>query len=106
MDSIEQALDLPSSVRQFWAAPDEALFPQTALVAITGLSNAYFERSRWEGGGPRFLKIGRLVRYRKADVLAWINQRPTVSSTSEFKGARGPGPGRRRKPAVDETLAA
>lgn len=106
MDPNEQVLDLSSSVRQFWTAPDEALFPQTALVAITGLSNAYFERSRWEGGGPKFLKIGRLVRYRKSDVLAWINQRPTVSSTSEVKSAHRPGPGRRRKPAVDETAAA
>ena len=89
MQPVETSLDLTSAVNQFWAAPDEALFPQTALVAITGMSNAHFERARWEGGGPKFLKLGRLVRYRKADVVAWINRRQPVSSTSEIKGSEG-----------------
>jgi predicted DNA-binding transcriptional regulator AlpA len=83
MEPIEPIVDLSSLVRQFWAAPDEALFPQTVLVAITGLSAAYFERGRWAGYGPKFIKLGRLVRYRKADVLDWINHRPPVASTSE-----------------------
>ena len=28
-----------------------------------------------EGTGPRYLKIGRHVRYRLADVIAWENER-------------------------------
>lgn len=32
--------------------------------------------ARWagEGSGPRFIKLGSSVRYRRADVLAWIEQ--------------------------------
>jgi predicted DNA-binding transcriptional regulator AlpA len=32
---------------------------------------------RWNsrGGGPRFMKIGRHVRYKLADVIAWENSR-------------------------------
>jgi predicted DNA-binding transcriptional regulator AlpA len=86
MQAREIPLDVTSSVTQFWAA--HALFAQPVLVALTGLSAAYFERARWEGGGPRFLKFGRLVRYRKADVVDWINQRQPVASTSETRPGR------------------
>lgn len=88
MEPIETPLDLTSAVSQFWKAHDEALFPQPVLTAITGLSAAYFERGRWAGYGPKFLKLGRLVRYRKADVVDWINQHPPLASTSETSPSR------------------
>ena len=38
---------------------------------------------RCRGGGPKFVKVsGRSVRYRRRDLLAWIEER-TVRSTSE-----------------------
>lgn len=40
---------------------------------------------RWQGRGPVHRKIGRLVRYAEADVLAWLEGQ-TRSSTSD-KGA-------------------
>lgn len=40
------------------------------------------DRLRVTGGGPRFAKIGGSVRYRKADLDAWVESR-LVSSTSE-----------------------
>lgn len=43
---------------------------------LTGLSMAWFERKRWEGAGPPWVKVGgpsgRAVRYRKSDLLAWF----------------------------------
>jgi hypothetical protein len=48
MQPVDTYLDFSSAAKQFWAAPDEALFPQAALVAVTGLSNAHFERCRWQ----------------------------------------------------------
>lgn len=89
MQPVETPLD--SVVSQFWRAPDEALFSQTALTAITGLTAPFFERARWSGsGGPRYLKLGARVRYRKSDVLAWIKDRPTVKSTTEAAEIYGP----------------
>jgi hypothetical protein len=41
------------------------------------------ERNRWAGNGVQFLKIGRTVRYRKADVIAWLAQYQPQKSTSE-----------------------
>lgn len=32
-------------------------------------------RWRWTGEGPRFVRMGKHVRYRRSDVLAWINSR-------------------------------
>lgn len=61
---------------------------QTALhneVVIAGLLDCKIKTlQKWRvtGDGPPFVRVGRLVRYRQADVEAWINSR-RVSSTSE-----------------------
>ncbi|PPD29026.1 MAG: hypothetical protein CTY20_07930 [Hyphomicrobium sp.] len=40
---------------------------------ITGISVAQLELWRAKGeGGPRFCKIGRLVKYTRADLYAWL----------------------------------
>ena len=41
------------------------------------------KRMRVEGRGPKFVKIGRCVRYRQGDLLAWITTN-THQSTSEI----------------------
>ena len=83
METLELVTDESSMVNQFWSAPDQALFTERTLVALTGLSEAYFQRSRWAGGGPRFLKIGSRVRYRKTDIVAWLSLGQSAESTSE-----------------------
>jgi hypothetical protein len=61
-----------SEVSRFWRAPDEALFKQEVVAAAIEVSPAYLERGRWAGYGPEYLKVGRLVRYRKKSVLDWL----------------------------------
>ena len=46
------------------------------------LSERTLERLRVAGGGPLYVKAGRSVRYREADLEAWIAAR-VVSSTSQ-----------------------
>ena len=41
--------------------------------AYTGMSETRFKNQRWRGTGPRYIKIGRLVRYRADDLLAFID---------------------------------
>ena len=48
------------------------LWDQKTLAAYLGKSTAWCERARWAGEGPRFVTLGRHVRYRAEDVLAWI----------------------------------
>lgn len=64
------------------AAEDNSLVPATIPVAklltqeataeILGVSPKWLERDRWVERRIPFVKIGRLVRYRAADVSAYI----------------------------------
>lgn len=95
MKKVEAVSD--SEVFRFWASPDEALFNQKIVAAALDLSDAYLERGRWAGYGPEFLKVGRLVRYRKKSVLDWLEPTAASSATAaadkfgpQFGSPRGP----------------
>ncbi|PPD41652.1 MAG: DNA-binding protein [Methylobacter sp.] len=68
---------------EFERAPDTALFNQTVIAHIRDCTVATLERDRWAGGGIPFLKIGRAVKYRKSDVMAWLDKHKPRFSTSE-----------------------
>lgn len=51
-------------------------------AARTGLSSSYLRKLRLTGTGPRFMKLGRAVRYRESDLNAWLDAR-CILSTSE-----------------------
>jgi len=69
------------------------LLKQSEVAEIIRKSEAWLERKRWEGGGPRFMKIGRNVLYRESDLLVWLESQPCISSTSEFPREKGGGSG-------------
>ncbi|MBA3463711.1 MAG: helix-turn-helix domain-containing protein [Deltaproteobacteria bacterium] len=56
------------------------LLDERALAARLGVSCSTIQSWRYTSRGPRFLKIGRLVRYRRADVDAFLaaSERATV----------------------------
>lgn len=56
-------------------------------AALTGLSVSKLNLYRLKGGGPRFQKFGRSVRYRLADVMAFMDA-PTYASTSEISASQ------------------
>jgi len=58
------------------------LLTQREAATLLRLSERTLERLRVTGGGPVFVKAGRLVRYRQADLENWIESR-VVASTSE-----------------------
>lgn len=70
-------------IEEFESAPESALFKQDTLCALLDCSPALLERDRWAGGGIPFVKMGRSVRYRKSDVLIYLNGLPTCHSTVE-----------------------
>lgn len=51
-----------------------ALATPKELSAYTRLSLPTLARRRAEGKGPRFVKLGDSVRYKRADVEAWIEE--------------------------------
>lgn len=63
-----------------------------ASAYLGGLSPATLTTMRSRGGGPPYAVLGRVVRYRIADLDAWVDAR-TRSSTADVPAAE-----RRRKP--------
>jgi excisionase family DNA binding protein len=59
------------------------LLTQPEAARLLRLSERTLERLRVAGGGPLYVKAGRAVRYREADLEAWIAAR-VVSSTSQI----------------------
>jgi hypothetical protein len=66
--------DDSNPILTFWQAPEAALFPSKIIAKVRCVSVALLERERWEGTGPKYVKLGGRVLYRKADVLKWIEQ--------------------------------
>jgi predicted DNA-binding transcriptional regulator AlpA len=60
----------------------EKLLNETEAASLLNLAVATLRRWRWAGYGPRFVKIGRAVRYDPAELRAYI-QRQTRASTSD-----------------------
>lgn len=51
-------------------------------AAHLGLASSTLEKARVHGTGPRYIKLGRAVRYLRADLDSYLVAR-TISSTSE-----------------------
>lgn len=63
--------DTPNTVPT--GAEDERHLSPEQLAAREGVELATVYQWNSRGGGPPFMKIGRLVRYKLADVIAWEN---------------------------------
>jgi predicted DNA-binding transcriptional regulator AlpA len=51
------------------------LLNERQAAPIVGMSIAWLQRKRWEGGGPPYVKFDRAVRYRECDLKAWVEAR-------------------------------
>ncbi len=81
--SSTQAQNRAEALAEFYGAPETALFNQNVVAYVRDCSTATMERDRWAGGGIPFIKIGRAVKYRKTDVLEWLDKCRAQSSTSD-----------------------
>jgi len=48
------------------------LLDQNEVAEMLNVSPKTLEYWRWKKKGPKFLKVGRLARYRESDVLAYV----------------------------------
>lgn len=58
------------------------LLSDRQVAEVMGIPAKTLQGFRYKGGGPKFIKVGRSVRYRAADVEAWLEAN-TKTSTSE-----------------------
>ena len=54
---------------------EDLLFDEAQAAQIIDVTDKCMQAWRCRGGGPAYLKIGRLVRYRKSDINAWLESR-------------------------------
>jgi hypothetical protein len=66
----------------------ESLLNQKQAARVLGISVRTLERHRIAGTGPRFTRLGRLVRYRQVDLAGWVDAGLRFS-TSESVDPRG-----------------
>jgi len=56
-------------------------FKTEAAAEFLQIKPTTLEQWRWNGKGPRFIKMGRCVRYRLSDLEAFIEGRAFTSTT-------------------------
>ena len=59
------------------------LLSTSQLSDLLGVDPRSIERWRQTGDGPRYLKLGSLVRYDPGDVDTWLAERSAQSTSSE-----------------------
>lgn len=67
--------------------PVERLLTESEVAARQGRAEKTLRNQRVNGDGIPYLKLGRIIRYRLADVLAWEDARRHCS-TSDLGGNR------------------
>lgn len=65
----------------------DRLLKEDDAAKMLGMSVAWMQWKRWKGGGPAFVKFARAVRYKEADLLAWIEQHSGRRNTSDTAAA-------------------
>jgi predicted DNA-binding transcriptional regulator AlpA len=61
----------------------DTLLSDRDVERITGRARSTLQKDRVSGTGIKFVKIGRLVRYRESDVRSYLAELPAQYSTSE-----------------------
>lgn len=64
-------------------ATDTRLIPPADLADYLGESTQKLARMRVDGTGPRYIRVGRTVRYRWSDVQAWLDENTRERTSGE-----------------------
>lgn len=62
----------PQSEAAAHASASSDLIDEPALAARLGVSRSTLQSWRYAGRGPRFIKLGRMIRYRTSDIDAFL----------------------------------
>ncbi len=58
--------------------PTLVTYDEFEASKITGFTVKTLQQRRWAGKAPRFLKIGRKIRYRESDLLEFLDQSTVI----------------------------
>jgi hypothetical protein len=64
------------------------LLSQRDAALMLALSVRSLERFRVRGGGPRYIKIGKAIRYQQEALVRWVAARERASTSEQIGEAR------------------
>jgi len=59
----------------------DALLTEVQTADLLNISIRTLQAWRVRGGGPRFVRAGRAIRYRRRDLLTWMEQNTAISTS-------------------------
>ena len=65
---------------------NKVLLPEREAAQFLSVGSKCLQAWRVKGGGPVFLKVGRLVRYTQADLEEWLETRRRQSTSDTGAG--------------------
>lgn len=75
---------IPPQAEPHPLAGEDGLLDPKVAAAYLGLAVLTLADLRCKGGGPKFCRVGRLIRYRRSALDAWVNSR-SYSNTAEYQ---------------------
>ena len=60
---------------------DNDLLPTKRAAEILNVSASFLNKAQCGGGGPKFIKIGRSVKYRYSDLIGFIAEKSRLSTS-------------------------
>ncbi len=60
---------------------ENKILDEKQVAKIIGCSVAAIRKKRYNGGGPAYYKLGRLVRYSSIELMNWIESKRRISSS-------------------------
>jgi hypothetical protein len=72
------------------AADPDASVDEYLAAAFLGVSVRTLQAWRVRGGGPRYCKLSRSVRYKRRELIAFQNSRTVESTSDKLKDISGP----------------
>ena len=61
---------------------DDKYITEKQASELTGLSVAFFQKKRWQGDGPPFIRVSaRAIRYKESVLRAWMDEREKMSTS-------------------------
>jgi hypothetical protein len=79
--SSEAKVDAIQALRFYREAPPEALLPPVIAGVILHKTEPALAKDRCLGLGPKTVRVGRFVYYRKSDLQAFCESLPALSCT-------------------------
>lgn len=61
----------------------DKLFNTEQAAGLLGVEPRSLEARRYRGGGPPYIKIGHLVRYRRSDLTKWLDEQTVRHTASQ-----------------------